>query len=162
MNAVYLSVGLQDIGFGLKMNIREALRGLADAVAPFGEIITNNTDESTRDFLDFCVRHKLEIPKSPTTRTNDSLEVERIRAINHPSLVAGVFIGGHDGMGDDYTLFKHVHPEAPVFAVMSTGGTTEEIFDQETYDEDTDFDLRADIVYDLLFTRLLHALLEQA
>lgn len=43
---------------------------------------------------------------------------------------AAIFIGGMEGVFEEYQLFKHMHPSAKVFAVRSPGGAAMQLADQ--------------------------------
>lgn len=71
--------------------------------------------------------------------------------------VAGVFIGGMEGINDEYEIFKKVHPSALILPVASTGGAARQIFDNsDRYDKR----LLTDYAYMSLFNDLLGDILK--
>lgn len=68
---------------------------------------------------------------------------------------AAVFIGGMDGVEDEYALFKELHPAVPAYPIASTGGAARFLWEKNTdIDESIRRDLAEDIVYDALFRSL--------
>lgn len=51
-----------------------------------------------------------------------SLQLMRVEMLKRDDLDAAVFIGGMEGVEDEYALFKEFHPRAAVLAVASPGG----------------------------------------
>ena len=43
--------------------------------------------------------------------------------INSQPFAAGIFIGGMDGLKEEWDLFQQTHPHVPAFPVASTEGT---------------------------------------
>jgi SLOG cluster3 family len=50
-----------------------------------------------------------------------SLTAMRVAMVGSPGLVAGLFIGGMEGLYEEASLFQARHPEAPMYALGSTG-----------------------------------------
>ena len=46
----------------------------------------------------------------------------RKEMINSQPFAAGIFIGGMDGLKEEWDLFQQTHPHVPAFPVASTGG----------------------------------------
>lgn len=67
--------------------------------------------------------------------------------------VAGIFIGGMEGVEDEYELFKEYHPGALALPVASTGGAALEIYNRHS--ESFDIRLKNDYDYRTLFNGLL-------
>ncbi|WP_459162062.1 SLOG domain-containing protein [Bradyrhizobium japonicum] len=42
--------------------------------------------------------------------------------------LCGVFIGGMEGVEEEYGLFRRLHPSVPAFPVASTGAASEKIY----------------------------------
>jgi hypothetical protein len=82
-----------------------------------------------------------------------SLERMRRRMIGSERFVAGVFIGGMEGVEEEYRLFRAEHPQAKVLPVASTGAAALLIYEQERglLPED----LLVDMAYPSMFRRLL-------
>lgn len=66
---------------------------------------------------------------------------------------AGVFIGGMEGVLDEFEMFRQGHPEARLLPVASTGAAAREIYDENPgrYPQD----LLREYAYVALFRRLL-------
>ena len=59
-----------------------------------------------------------------------SLAHMRERMFAHPGLVAGVFVGGMNGILDEAMLFKRLHPTLPAYAIASAGGAAADLLNQ--------------------------------
>jgi SLOG-like protein len=86
----------------------------------------------------------------------ESLLRMRRQMIDQP-FSAGVFIGGMEGVEEEFELFRDRHPTTPVFPVASTGAAALFLFQRERRLDGTDWPagLLDDICYDVLFERLL-------
>ena len=58
-----------------------------------------------------------------------SLLEMRLQMIRDNNFFAAFFIGGMDGVEDEYRMFTHYHPETKVFPIASTGAAAKLIFD---------------------------------
>ncbi|HEX5753744.1 MAG TPA: hypothetical protein VFZ09_46580 [Archangium sp.] len=67
---------------------------------------------------------------------------------------AGVFIGGMEGVEDEFQLFQRYHPHALILAVASTGAAARILFEQQSGGS-KDSGLEHDVAYAALFRRLL-------
>ena len=52
---------------------------------------------------------------------SSSLQTMRLAMMNHGNFAAGVFIGGMEGVEEEFDLFREKHPRALILAVSSTG-----------------------------------------
>lgn len=50
------------------------------------------------------------------------------QAMLAPPFTASIFIGGMEGVEDEYALFKELNPGSPVFPIASTGAAAERLF----------------------------------
>lgn len=66
---------------------------------------------------------------------------------------AAVFIGGMEGVEDEYALFRKYHPAAPCFPIASTGAAARILF--EEHPEEFDERLLTELSYNSLFKDLL-------
>ena len=64
----------------------------------------------------------------------DAVDADRAKSLKHMRLEmlsqdfeAGVFIGGMEGIADEYKLFVKLHPNAKVIAVASPGGAAQQL-----------------------------------
>lgn len=58
-----------------------------------------------------------------------SLNLMRERMLTHCEFDAGVFIGGMEGVLDEFALFRQLYPDAPAFPIASTGAAAKMIWD---------------------------------
>ena len=84
-----------------------------------------------------------------------SLKAMREQMIVSEHFQAGVFIGGMEGVEDEFQLFCHHHPKAVILAVASTGAAARILFYHEPLGT-KDSGLEHDVAYASLFRRLLH------
>lgn len=77
----------------------------------------------------------------------------RQKMIGSEKFSAGVFIGGMDGVEEEYRMFCAAHPNATVLPVASTGAAALRIFNEQpaAYPRE----LKDDYAYPTLFRRLL-------
>ena len=82
-----------------------------------------------------------------------SLELMRRKMIVENDFAAAVFIGGMDGVEDEYKMFVESHPEARVFPVASTGAAALILYEsnKQMFDER----LKGDMAFASLFKDLL-------
>jgi hypothetical protein len=81
-----------------------------------------------------------------------SLALMRRQMLESHGFVAGIFIGGMQGIEEEFQLFARLHPKAVVCPVASTGGAALRIFEQQS---SLPSDLRDDLDYVGLFHRQL-------
>jgi len=67
-----------------------------------------------------------------------SLKLMREQMLARHDISAAVFIGGMEGVLEEYGMFVTSHPKAPVVAVPRPGGASREVALQRGYDEMTD------------------------
>ncbi|MBS1687461.1 MAG: hypothetical protein JSS96_01955 [Bacteroidetes bacterium] len=89
--------------------------------------------------------------KMPTRE--ESLNVMRKEMISQNNFSAGVFIGGMEGILDEYILFKKYNPRAIVLPIASTGAATKILYDN--YINEKNDRLQNDWAYMSLFRDLL-------
>lgn len=82
-----------------------------------------------------------------------SLKLMRDEMLNSYSFKAGIFIGGMEGVEQEYELFKTLHPNATLFPVASTGGAAKLLFEESEFDFPTS--LKTDYAYMSLFKTLI-------
>lgn len=61
----------------------------------------------------------------------ESLEIMRKKLINDNEFKAGIFIGGMEGIHDEYLMFKEAHPTALVLPIASTGAAAKILFESQ-------------------------------
>jgi hypothetical protein len=77
----------------------------------------------------------------------------RRQMIGSEQFVAGVFIGGMEGVEDEYRLFRAAHPSVKALPVASTGAAALIIYERER--ASLPEDLLVDLAYPTMFRRLL-------
>lgn len=91
-----------------------------------------------------------------TDRLNNrdaSLELMRNRLLNDNDFKVGIFIGGMEGVCDEYAMFKEKHPHALVLPIASTGAASSILY--ESRPEMFDNRLKSDYAYMALFRDLI-------
>lgn len=131
--------------------IREILNKLGKDVSK--HVILYQSDFFRKDFpVDNHEIEQIEITESKGNKEL-SLALMRDKMIGDNDFVAGIFIGGMEGVEDEFTLFKKTHPNALLLPVASTGAAALSIYQNspENYSEE----LKSDYAYMSLFTKLL-------
>src|SRR5262249_145688 len=82
-----------------------------------------------------------------------SLAAMRSHMIGDTSFDAGVFIGGMEGVLEEFELFRKRHPKAELWPIASTGAAAKEIFEGLGQPRPELF--RDEITYSTLFRHLL-------
>jgi len=72
----------------------------------------------------------------------------------------GIFIGGKQGIIDEFEKFKIAFPEALILPVASTGGATKKVYEDYITKHEFNDQLRADYAYMSLFKTLLKNYIE--
>lgn len=79
----------------------------------------------------------------------------RQRMFSEHEFVAGIFIGGMEGIGDEFNMLKGIHPNALLLPVASTGAASRIVYDSYLPDEFKNERLLKDYGYMSLFQELL-------
>ncbi len=85
---------------------------------------------------------------------DSSLKEMRERMIADNEFDAAFFIGGMEGVEDEFELFRGCHPEAKVFPVASTGAAAQILYEEAP--DKYDLRLKTDLTYTSLFKDLLN------
>jgi len=88
---------------------------------------------------------------------DESLELMRIRLIYENDFKVGLFIGGMEGINDEYLMFRKRHPNALILPIASTGAAAKILF--EANRQEFDDRLLYDYAYMSMFRDLLSDLL---
>ena len=56
------------------------------------------------------------------------LALMRKKMIEENDFCAAIFIGGMEGVEDEYTLFKNAHPDSPLFPIASSGAASKILY----------------------------------
>lgn len=81
-----------------------------------------------------------------------SLDLMRRTMLGSIPFDVGVFIGGMDGVVEEFHLFRELHPNAPVYPIASTGGAAALLFKEI---DGLDPSLLSEITYPTLFRTIL-------
>lgn len=84
-----------------------------------------------------------------------SLLFMRERMLKDNSFIAGVFIGGMEGVEEEFKLFREYHPEALVLPISSTGAASQIVYNDFLSSDMKDQRLISDYAYMSLFQDLL-------
>jgi hypothetical protein len=76
----------------------------------------------------------------------------RERMIGSQDFAAGVFIGGMDGVEEEYKTFRRIHPDKPVYPIASTGAAALALYERYMPERR---ELLSNLRYLSLFRRLL-------
>jgi hypothetical protein len=79
----------------------------------------------------------------------------RKRMFSENYFAAGVFIGGMDGIEEEYNLLNEYHPNTLLLPIASTGAATKIVYDTKFPDDLKDERLERDYGYMSLFKDLL-------
>lgn len=102
--------------------------------------------EDNNKFQNVIFTDKLENEK-------DSLDLMRRTMLSSCEFSAGVFIGGMEGVEDEYKIFKKINSNAIILPIASTGAATKLIY--ETDYEDKNIRFEKDYAYMSLFQKFL-------
>lgn len=165
--------------------IRDAVKALATVVIPYTHLIWGGHPAITpliRDVLqimDADVKEHVTLYQSEFFRKNfpkenediedvkltkkcetrqDSLVLMRNEMIVGNDFKAGIFIGGMEGVLDEYKLFRNSHRTALLLPVASTGAAAKIIFDELT--PSGNIRLKSDYAYMSLFRDLMKKVLD--
>jgi hypothetical protein len=105
-------------------------------------------EQFPQEVLDFL--EVIFTPKSTDGRDSSLLEMRR-RMIQDSRIDAAIFIGGMDGVIEEYKLVKELAPNAKILPIASTGAAALEIFNSGTFPEQ----LEADINYSSVFRTMI-------
>lgn len=78
-----------------------------------------------------------------------ALRKEMINAFDY---AAGIFVGGMDGVEEEYALFREAHPKSPTYPIASTGAASGILFKKFQPHEQM---LERELTYLTLFRKLL-------
>lgn len=99
------------------------------------------------DFID------VRVTPAVANNENASLQLMRQQMLSHCDFDAGFFIGGMEGVMDEFEVFRDLQPNAPAYPIASTGAAALTLFRQGVWDER----LETELTYPTLFRQLLAA-----
>ncbi len=83
-----------------------------------------------------------------------SLEAMRRTMLNQ-RFQAGVFIGGTEGVDEEYAMFRAIHPKTPAFPIASTGAAAGRIYEANPRLRQTHANLSTEVSYLTLMRNLI-------
>jgi len=89
-----------------------------------------------------------------------SLQLMRKRMLTDTTFDVGIFIGGMDGVLEEYDFFRKAQPNAAVWPIASTGAAAKQLFERPDNNRRPELFLN-EITYPTLFRTLLAELPEQ-
>ena len=165
--------------------IRDAVRGLASTVLASGSLVFGGHPAisplilvvaqrlravkrvriyQSEVFRSMVLPASVAFPNTVWTGASDSgLEPSLLRMrtemLRSTRFAAGVFIGGMEGVEQEFELFKRIHPHSPAFPVGSTGAAAARLLSKadEALGAADRAALRKETAYRSLFRRLLLA-----
>ena len=81
---------------------------------------------------------------------DESLALMREKMIVNNDFIAGIFVGGMEGVEEEFELFTQSNPKAMVLPMASTGAAALGIYENGNFDDS----LKDDYAYIALFYRL--------
>jgi hypothetical protein len=84
---------------------------------------------------------------------DDSLKILREKMLSSHTFTAGIFIGGMEGVEEEYELFTRYHPNALKLPIASTGSAARFIFERDSASNNES--LLKDYAYMALFKSVL-------
>lgn len=169
------------IGTSDVVAIREAVKGLVQvllerrgrlvfgghpAITPMVRLLFNQAGRAPRDNVTLyqselfrrefppdneAFERIIIVPKVDDDRAR-SLLAMRQRMIGEKGYTSAVFIGGMEGVLDEFAMFRDIHPTVPMFPIASTGAAAAELFRDHRFSEAM---LSTQLTYSTLFRRLL-------
>ena len=161
--------------------IRDSVRALVTAVVPTGRIIFGGHPAITplirlliqemavevrEHFILYQSRHfegafPPEVAEFEDVRLVEavamdkaaSLERMRRAMIGNHDFNAAIFLGGMEGVEEEFALFRMIHPDKPAYPIASTGAAARILFERHASDR---VELSSDLRYLSLFRRLLN------
>jgi hypothetical protein len=161
--------------------IRDSVRALVTAVVPRGQIIFGGHPAITplirllihemavdvrKHFILYQSRHFQTAFPATVADFEDvrfveavamdeaaSLEQMRRAMIGNHDFSAGIFLGGMEGVEQEFALFRMIHPDKPAYPIGSTGAAARFLFERYAPDR---VELLSDLRYLTLFRRLLN------
>lgn len=85
----------------------------------------------------------------------ESLATMRTEMLSSAAFDVGIFIGGMEGVEEEFELFRAKHPHAAVLPVATTGAAARIVYEREKNNLNLSSALADDYAYPSLFRRLL-------
>jgi len=160
--------------------IRDAVRALATVVIPKAHLVWGGHPSITPLIRFVMERMKVDLKKHITlyqslffedkfppdnfafenivltekkNSREESLELMRSKLINENEFKVAIFIGGMEGINDEYVMFKKNHPNVLILPIASTGAAARILYENQP--QNFDIRLKNDYAYMALFRDLL-------
>ena len=91
------------------------------------EMFKDKISKFTNELLDLRIGKIIWTEKLNDSREK-SLNHMRVQMLKEHNISAGIFIGGMEGIEEEFDLFKEIHPEIPMYLIGSSGGATKILF----------------------------------
>jgi len=98
------------------------------------EMFKDKISKFTNELLDLGIG-KIIWTKSFNDLREKSLYDMRVQMLKQHNISAGIFIGGMEGIEEEFDLFKEIYPETPMYLIGSSGGATKILFEKYFKDE---------------------------
>jgi hypothetical protein len=136
------------------------------AITPLVRLLFNEAGRSPRNHVtlyqsalfrtefppDNAAFEHLVIVEAVGTDREASLHLMRQRMLKEQGYSCGVFIGGMDGVIEEFKIFRESQPHIPVFPIASTGAAAQIIYRQYGHEQ---FELEKEFTYPTLFRNIL-------
>ena len=161
--------------------IREAIKGLVlvlierrghlvfgghPAITPLVRLLFNEAGRSAREHVtlyqsalfrnefpqDNIAFEHLIVVESVGSDRGASLLLMRQRMLREFEYSCGIFIGGMEGVIEEFRIFRELQPSAPAFPIASTGAAARLIYRDS---EHRQFELEEELTYPTLFRNIL-------
>jgi hypothetical protein len=163
------------------VSIRDAVRALATVVIPKAQLVWGGHPSITPLIRFVMDRMNIDLKKHITlyqslffeeyfppdnfafenivlterrNNRDDSLELMRSKLINENDFKVGIFIGGMEGINDEFVMFRERHPNALILPIASTGAAANILYENQP--QGFDIRLKNDYAYMALFRDLLN------
>jgi hypothetical protein len=162
------------------VSIRDAVRALATVVIPKAQLVWGGHPSITPLIRFVMDRMTIDLKKHVTlyqsqffeeyfspdnfafenivltekrNNRDESLELMRRNLINENDFKVGIFIGGMEGINDEFVMFRERHPNALILPIASTGAAANILYENQP--QIFDIRLKNDFAYMALFRDLL-------
>lgn len=163
------------------VSIRDAVRALATVVIPKAQLVWGGHPSITPLIRFVMDRMNIDLKKHVTlyqslffeeyfppdnfafenivltekrNNRDESLELMRRNLINENDFKVGIFIGGMEGINDEFVMFRERHPNALILPIASTGAAANILYENQP--QNFDIRLKNDYAYMALFRDLLN------
>lgn len=136
------------------------------AITPVIRLMFNGARLSTRDHITLYQSslfrrefppendafERIEVIEAEDGDREKSLLKMRRRMIGDYAFDCGVFIGGMEGVIQEFDMFREMHPHVPVYPIASTGAAAGILFASQPF---FDHQLKTELTYPTLFRKIL-------